>query len=1615
MAGTMDPSYAFHQHSRSMASLASTILPVHSDASAFTSVNTSPLEPLDYLDPSMELKVPLPDLDTPVQTDLEKTDLEGPDHANLPDAALAEGQEPGLADHGTIRDITRDTEDQRHQDGDEPEREEAAAERSSNVRQEQAVQEDGEVHPISLNQVRDLLRRRQYHRNHASSLQRALDSQTLVCGLNRRLIPSLGTAYRIMANCYQSSDVTGFVEVYQAAEGLVEACGAQPPEHMTTKTLDPCPSEKGNLHSLSWLARLPQGCQDYVLDLISKLRTDENFLASRLSALSFLEFSEVFAHAQILRKPQSMFQMHFQRGSGDRGLQYPSPGRPPILDQIRSFHQGDPFFVLSHGIFDSSSGVGTREYLLRVRVWSTACARVINEGKPGSDDFTTAVLNAFSDSSAWALKPQLDKYIAKVLHDGAFLLDSAPREPKPKEPVEIYNANAAIAQSKFFDKALKDLLSILLDASSVSMLPEGLIGLIRLLMSQISSTEVRHRARNFIAWKWFIQSLVCRILTFPEHYGVMMHEYIASNARTAILEEIASRLQKQVFDSIYSWYMHVNVPQPFGTNHLIRKSTAPTLDPEMNSMMRKLLDRFDASDSQSDLGTSTASDDSTVGKGPLMLSAHDLAGLLRTLFPHLSRATSPDNPSTAGSSTLVPDIFQWGKGDRSSTTTLSRTSSAGAKDTKSGYLSSLSLKSGTNYSGVNSVAETGICHPESSDQELIQTYRCLTLNLPWLPTSMSELSNTEWAFLETNANGEVFIRAMQTGFLGESDPVHDGNILAVEAGQQSTRDLQCAITRLLTQEDECIGGLDQFSLTERHVAKDVLEQLVKAAVDRATLTSNYLELHFWWQMQNTLHTFDGPIDSILRSISDACRQSIGFDQEFAANIQHRLFLISSLLQKQGLALGYERRQRKTLRLKMWYTSDVRHSSTFEDAVHVTQALRAMANTSRSKQTSGVAHWARSRLRNVKGHDRSTAQTLEALTEPNHHSGTSKLNDEQVERTTSWLTRNSVENFCRGEERIHRFCLEIRKCIHKLTGSTLLESPVLWSSRLFEPEKRIFHRKPQANYHQPTPNMNGNLPGSPSSHPPAYPAITSFPPTAELSPRWEPSSQFADAAILGISSNPARLDDFAPKEPIRSLPYRTSHIPIEPSDIASFSLPTAYGSRQGFSRKTLDGRREEFLAEIRSGFCSLILSDLSYLLWPAGSETDVWITQSSLEEPRTLQEHGGRVVATAAKQRAEPSRPRNARRDLRSLLMAATAAQQDSRSTWHVNQTDTQRMSKAGSKDKNDQATIQRFPYRATYKSILERFSLSHDPHTKLRMLQELEALASQSIQESMIPAKDNSRRSRMGNVMSLKRFNSRSLSVPRTKATSFEEVIANCTERRAGTLKFTKSIRALSAPPADNESFGTDEIVNALLTIFRDPDLRPRTLFRDLQFIAALVPAEILDQTLQGKAFWDAGLAALALKQELCDAMIVRATDITTYHITLSASTSPHPPPPPTPLRSSNNYHDLIHTDLADAAPLWIIAAKEGSATAARELGLLYLTHPILLPRTTMQPFSKPKEVFKAVGGAGKEGVGAKERKEGRLDPVTFAVVFHWMEVAANGGDRDARDFLRGNGEWGKR
>ncbi|KAL9598669.1 MAG: hypothetical protein Q9219_004338 [cf. Caloplaca sp. 3 TL-2023] len=979
----------------------------------------------------------------------------------------------------------------------------------------------------------------------------------------------------------------------------------------------------------------------------------------------------------------------------------------------------------------------------------------------------------------------------------------------------------------------------------------------------------------------------------------------------------------------------------------------------------------------------------------LILSAHDVAGLFEALYPACVGSKTSANPSTAGSSTLVSDSFRFGGIFKSAVPSVSELS--GISDQTSVPGTPHVLDNVTQDSGNAGAIGTAFSHnqpefsPNDWEYQLTRVYDCLASILQ----SDSAISNggpaSEWTFFKFDTEGKSLVpsnRAKSAGDQASSFSNEDG---VSQGGTDQAAQLQSYIIHLLSQRNlDGNAFLPSRQPAKYHVMemKHLLSNWVREAIDQAASQYDHQRMHYWWQMQRLLQGLKAPADTILKSISSGCEERIEKHRQSATRIEKQLHTALTLRRLQDEKLRLKQEQRQTLRMKMWYVSDVRHSSTFEDALHVSQALRAMANTPRSKHASGMASWARQRLKNVSWQDRSVAQTVEALTEPSEYSGTCKLNDDQVERTSRWFTCNSVENFCRCEERIQRFCFEIQRCVNILSGPTLLESPVLWSSRLFEQERKSFDRRASELRSQVLPNSKN---------------ITS-PLGQYLHSQWKQSPQGDQTAMIETLKSSPISHGLSPKEPVRSLPPHTfpKSAPLPDPALLSHSPNLRY--RRENQERNVDAARALFATEIKRELYSLMLSDLGYLLWHSGSETDSWVRSSSVDEDLTLpdRQHKDQMTTGNVNNRRGIRRPQGQLSTLGSLdtlFVAAKRVHQDPSSRWLTEDTGEIMNGEDRTVAESIQGITDSFPYRKSYKEILQRFSTSQDPQFKLRMLHELEHLVSYSIKETT--SSPSVRKTQLAYSSSSPLNRSQSIVVPRTKATSFEEVIANCTERRAGTLRINQSQRS---PLHDSEAdvFGTDEIVEGFLSIFRDLDLRPSTLFRDLQYIAAFVPAEILDQTPQGKAFWDAGLAALALKEELCDAMVARATDITNYHISASASS----PDPPSNISRDKN---LAHTTLQDAARLWTVAAKEGSATAARELGLLYLTHPLTLPRTTLQPFSKPKEVFRMVG-ARKEGSAATE--EGRLDPVTFAVVFHWMEVAANGGDRDARDFLRGNGEW---
>ncbi|KAL8999746.1 MAG: hypothetical protein Q9188_005816, partial [Gyalolechia gomerana] len=1505
-----------------MSSLASTIVPVHSDVSTSTSVTASPMELLEDLNPPVALKAPLPDIEPPDASSSDTMDRKAQE-IPLPETRRTRDpqSEPSVERYNDER--PQQAMEELYRGGQTEARERPEVEQTDKQGPDQANLERVERSPtIQVSDLKELFDLEQYHRSQAVTLRNTMDNLALADGLNRRLIPTLSIAYHGMTGCYQNGDQAAFADLYRACEDLRNTCKSHASGEDSAANSSQPLLDQGLQHPNSWLERLPPDCQDHLLDLIARLRSDQHFLAGRLSALSFGAFSELLSHSSTSQNLNPMLGAHHPRQTSGHNWDASLQGTSLVLEKLRRFQQGDALFALFHVIFDSSCAPGTKEYFRRTQVWSTACAKVIAEGKPGSDALTLTTLSAFSDTGNWHLAPRIESYIAEMLQEGAFLVDPALRSSnKSMEPLEIRNANAAIASSQFFDKALKDLLAILLKTSPAHMMPDGILHFIRSTLFNIPNTEVRGRARKFIASKWFFSSFLGRVLTYPE------------DPRT------------ETFD---------------------RKGLVSPLDPEMHLLVEQVLKRFDDTLLAPDQAAPAFSSETDSDVPTLMLSTHDATCLVHSLFPACRRSNPSANPSTAGSSTLVVESLHQDGIGKSNAPSISEILNTNNRTPKIGPLypwdTSIHYSTEANTMGAPSSASQSDLSSEALEHRLVRLYSCLTSSLQLESATTVDVSAIEWAFFTIGTDGKVQSLHTERSSADKHHPNHGEQGYVAGEVKRTGNELRSCIIQLLSQKDIRLSPSQSVPQWAEHQVEDitrVLSDLMSTAMDQATGEYDYQGMHYWWQMQKLLRGSDTSADILLHSISSDCQENIRMHRNISRDIEKQLYTMSLSRKILTGKLRSDQKRRKALRMKMWYASDVRHSSTFEDASHVIQALRAMANSPRSKQVFGVANWARQRLKNVSWQDRSVAQTVEALTEPNEYSGACKLNDDQVERTSRWLTRHSIENFCRGEERIQRFCLEIQKCVNKLSGPTLLESPVLWSSRLFEQEKRCFDRKVPGPRGQPFQSSMSNLPSSLGHY-------------SQL--HWRQTPQGDQSTIANTSKSSPIFHSSSPKEPVRSFPLHTSQPSTMLPDTAWLPNPPSVGYRQGNQTSKVDAAKAAFTAEIKRDLCSLMLSDLGHLPWRSGTETDLWVKHSSLDANLAMPNHHTDGQKPAEKPNTEwgtkHSRDWSSdRNNLRSLLVAATGVAQDLSSKWQIMPIkDTRTGDDVRTGRHQDPAPS--FPYRQSYKGILQRFSISQDPQYKLRLLHELELLVSHSIQGSMSTSSSDHLQSNIDFPASLSQ--SQTVLVPRTKATSFEEVIANCTERRAGTMRFNKPPKLSPRSPADG-NFGTDEIVDSFLSIFRDVDLRPPTLFRDLQYIAAFVPAEILDQTAQGKAFWDAGLAALALKQEMCDAMIARATDITNYHISAS---SPNPAPPPSATTANNNPSQ---TTLQDAGHLWIIAAKEGSATAARELGLLYLTHPELLPRTTLQPFSKPKEVFRMVG-ARKEN-SSTMTEEGRLDP----------------------------------
>ncbi|KAK3942569.1 hypothetical protein QBC46DRAFT_72735 [Diplogelasinospora grovesii] len=884
------------------------------------------------------------------------------------------------------------------------------------------------------------------------------------------------------------------------------------------------------------------------------------------------------------------------------------------------------------------------------------------------------------------------------------------------------------------------------------------------------------------------------------------------------------------------------------------------------------------------------------------------------------------------------------------------------------------------------------------------------------------------------------------------------------------------------------------SLNEKAECSSVLIAMLTAASSQSRAQSDFVSAHLYWRTLQQLNALtseslrrDG-FATLLNIFSRGPRDSI---RRSAAAIEQYDAWLVWLKQSQERAEGQNdsmMRRLRALRDKMWYVTDVRNSAPYEDSRNVAVALKTMGVPRRWNSFQRI----KNHMQRGSSHNyiyRTESQVLDLLAAPEDQGGPNKLRDDQAEKTARWLQQYGVENFCRGEERIHRFCCEVNNCVNTLVGDSIIDGPVLWSSELFARDRRTLESNNTKSNAREQDNQSvwddsvsvvsdperrfGSLGGSLGrAQGRQLRAMSQHNMSQQSFDSGRYSFSRASTAMSDIQDGP---EYFGASSPVHHLDSSATfwspfhHRAVSPSTATSrahspttsitnlssaFAPPyhhqlpshaahstgrpgTSASSNETVFQQRLSEEKTRFLAELRQTITSLLLSDLGNLVFARGSETDAWfegLGQECIDRREAIQRRARQSMVKERRRSAKLGiRQRTIEKkrsfgDLRGFKAGLGGtdtpggkALSDTQSvigggSIHGNESSATSDTISAQKQKQgaDTKSVPEFPFKKAYQRLLKMFCVHPNPYVKLNALRELEHLIVASLNSGSRRSRLAWARSELGSASSATDEQGGTGNTGRCQP--LDETIDNVKERRSQTLiqgpAFSTDSHGqtgrLSGGAANMETrsvvtvnpANTDAIANVLQSLFRDPSLRPKTLFRDLQFIAAFVPPSVLDKTERGKAFWDTGLAALCLKQEVCKTMVEVADDIVKNYTqarsgaptdnnrpgtssTVSASnpdggnTTPPPtsdemPPPvspPSPL-------PLTTHSLADAARMWTITAKEGDPTAQRELAIFYLSNPELVERTTL-PLSKPREVFKQAviekyggGSSGRSGAG---------------------------------------------
>lgn len=388
----------------------------------------------------------------------------------------------------------------------------------------------------SLSELAHLIRLERYQEQKRSNSRVRLHRYLVSAALSARLLHCGEVSYRTLIDQFRSNDlecVRNFAALYSALHDVRNSCESLRRYAVLEQDIDP-KTKSSKIETTTSFATfmhdIPQKIRSELLTFVSTIRTNPDFLATRIVSLSQQELAVLTSFRSQFGPKESVFASG-KGGSNAKKFASLSASPTPIK-QLLCFQRHDPLSALIYTIFANSSGPDSAEDLRRTDAWATTCARLISEDKPGGEALVRGVLDTFAGMREWPAKANLELFLMNALQDGYFLLEKAESQTTGSGVLaeSVVNKVREYAAEEFFDRSVRRLLELIDDEPSAGGMPEGIMEIGSAILKRMGpSKRLRGRAETYILHRWFFSSYLPNALIWPEVSDWFSPSVLSSN------------------------------------------------------------------------------------------------------------------------------------------------------------------------------------------------------------------------------------------------------------------------------------------------------------------------------------------------------------------------------------------------------------------------------------------------------------------------------------------------------------------------------------------------------------------------------------------------------------------------------------------------------------------------------------------------------------------------------------------------------------------------------------------------------------------------------------------------------------------------------------------------------------------------------------------------------------------------------------------------------------------------------------------------------------------------------------------------------------------------------